>query len=119
MDEASGAVDVADGLAGDQLDGVGVVPGGVVDDDVVEGFFAGEDRAEHDAVVVGVGLGAEDGDAEFVGSTGEDLLDGSHSGHAVADDDEAAAFGGDRVHGGKIRDDAVVSSDRSGGNCGA
>jgi hypothetical protein len=45
-----------------------------------------------------VRFGTEDGDAEFVGGSGEDFFDGSHSGHAVADDDEAQARGWYRVH---------------------
>jgi hypothetical protein len=49
----------------------------------------GEHLGEQDAVVVAVGLVAEDGDGELLGAApGEDLLDGPGAGHPVADDDE-------------------------------
>ncbi len=100
VNDLLGAVDAPDALAGDQLDAVLLVPGAVVDDDVVEILFAGEHRAEHDAVVVAVRLGAEDGDAEAVRRALEDLLDGAHPGHPVADDDETQTLRGNHVHGG-------------------
>ena len=59
-----------------------------VEDDVVRGFFAGEDGRQHDAVVVDVGFIAEDRHVELAGVL-QDLLETGHSGHAIADDNEA------------------------------
>ena len=98
VDDAFGAVDVPHALAADQLDAVPVVPGVLVDDDLLERLLARQHRAEHDPVVVRVRLGAEHADAEFLRAAGEDFLDGPHAGHAVADDHEAESGGRDRVH---------------------
>ena len=83
-----GAVDLDDLLAAMKRDAVRLVPGIVVDQDVLIGLFAGEDRREHDAVVIHPRLGAEDGHVVCTGSALEQLLQGTACGHAVADDDK-------------------------------
>ena len=84
----AGAVDLDDLLAAMKRDAVRLVPGIVVDQDVLIGLFAGEDGREHDAVVVHPRLGAEDGHVVCTGSALEQLLQGTACGHAVADDDK-------------------------------
>ena len=84
----AGAVDLDDLLAAMQRDAVGLVPGIVVDQDVLVGLFAGQDGREHDAVVVHPRLGAENGDVVGPRSALEQLLQRTASGHAVADDDQ-------------------------------
>ncbi len=86
-----GAVDRVNRLPGDQPDAVLVVPVRRIDDDLVDRLFAGQHRGQQDAVVVRVRLGADDGDGVAVGSAGQQLLDRAHSGHPVADDNEALA----------------------------
>ncbi len=83
------AVDRLDLLAGEQGDVVALVPGAVVEDDLVEGLLAGQDRRQHDPVVVHVRLGAEHGDVVAAGVALKQFLDRADAGHAVADDDEA------------------------------
>jgi hypothetical protein len=82
------AIDGDDGIARDQRDAIVRIPVLAVDDDVLEGLLAGQQRGQHDAVVVHPRFRAEDGDAEPVRIAGEDFLDGPATGHAVADDDE-------------------------------
>jgi hypothetical protein len=81
------AVHVHDADAEAQVDVVFLIPVEPVDDDVVGRLLAGEHRREHDAVVVDVGLVAEDRHRE-ARLVLEDLLEAVHPGHAVADDDQ-------------------------------
>ena len=97
-DALGGAVDGDDALAGIERDGVFVVPGERVEKDLAGVGDAAEHVRQQDAVVVAVGLVAENGDVEHRRTIAcEDLLDGADAGHAVADDDEALAELGD-VH---------------------
>jgi hypothetical protein len=64
----------------------------VVEDDLAERLLAGEHRREQDPVVVGMRLGAEDGDLAEVWRDPEQLLEGAHAGHAVADQHQALAL---------------------------
>jgi hypothetical protein len=59
-----------------------------IDHDVVRIAFPGEDRRQHDAVVVDRRFVAEDGDLEHR-SISKDLLDARHARHAVTDDHKA------------------------------
>src|SRR5438046_9222661 len=72
-----------------QGDDIAVVPGAVVEDDVFERLLPGQDRREHDPVVVEPWLGAEHGHRIAVGIALDDLFEGPAAGHAVADDDQA------------------------------
>src|SRR5215471_17774412 len=76
-----------------------LIPVGRIQDDVVEGPLAGEYRGQKDAAVVRVRLGANDGDAETVGSARQQFLDRPHSRHSVADDQKPLAAGAVAVHG--------------------
>ena len=82
------AVDLGDLLAGVELDALFLVPVELVEDDFLDGHFAGEHRREQDAVVVRVGFGAEDRDVVMIRLDLQQLFDGSYAGHAVADQDE-------------------------------
>ena len=80
-----GLVDPVNADPGVQRDAVLAVPGQGVEEDVGIAFLTGEDVAEHDPVVVAVGLVAEHGDGELVrASAGKDLLHGAGTGHPVA-----------------------------------
>jgi len=83
-DLALDPVDFADLLVEVQLDAVVGVPVEVVEDDLGHRHLAGQDRGEQDAVVVGMGLGAEDGDVVVVRGDLQQLFQGAHAGHAVA-----------------------------------
>ncbi len=91
---AVAAVDLHHRPAGVEGDAVLLVPGAIVEDDVIDGLLAGEYRREEDAVVVGVGLRPEDGDVVEVGRQLQQLFQGTHPGHAVADEDEFLFHGG-------------------------
>ena len=80
-------IDVGHPHADAQPDAVLPVPVERVERDLVGRLLAGEHRRQQDAVVVDVGLVAEDRDVELRRVL-EDLLDAGHAGHAVADDDE-------------------------------
>lgn len=82
---AAHAVDPDHLAARVQRDAVFGVPRQVVEHDVREAHLAGQHRGEQDAVVVAVRFGAEDGDLVSVGRVAEQLLQGLHPGHAVAD----------------------------------
>jgi hypothetical protein len=91
------AVDAHHRVARVEQDAVGVVPCARVEHDVVHRLLAGQHGRQQDAVVVTVRFGAEHGDAVHVGCQLEQLLDGPHARHAVADDDQRLpgfAFGG-------------------------
>jgi hypothetical protein len=79
------AVDPAHLLAQVQRDAVLGIPGVIVENDVLDRHLAGEHRREQDAVVVGVRLGAENGDLVLIGGDLQQLLERAHAGHAVAD----------------------------------
>ena len=66
MDGFVGQIDLVDAQSEARLDVVGAVPIDVVENDIVHFFFPGEDGRKQDAVVVDVGLVAEDGDLEIV-----------------------------------------------------
>ena len=82
------AVDPGDGIAEAAGDALLVVPGVVMDDDLVEGLLARQHRRQHDAVVVDARLGVEDGDVEGSGRVLEQMLQHPARGHSIADDDE-------------------------------
>ena len=78
------AIDLRDRLAQVQRDAVLLVPGERVQDDLVQRLLAGEHRAEQDAVVVRMRLGAEHGDVVQIGRDLQQLFQGADAGHAVA-----------------------------------
>ena len=80
-------IDVGDPHADPQLDAVLAVPLERVQRDLVGRLLAGQHRRQQDAVVVDVGLVAEDRDVELRRVL-QDLFDAGHAGHAVADDDQ-------------------------------
>ena len=79
-----------------ERDAVIDVPAVAVDDDLVEGFLARQDRRQHDAVVVDARLGVEDRDLVGVGRGFEQFFQRAARRHAVADDDEALTRRGRR-----------------------
>ena len=83
-----GSIDVHDLAAAMQGDGIGLIPGGIMDQDVVVGLFPGQHGREHDAIVVDARLGAENGDVVSPRSALEELLQHTAGGHAVADNDQ-------------------------------
>ena len=85
MHHAAHAVHLGHFPAGVQGDVVVGVPGPVVEHDLVQRLLTGQHRAQQDAVVVGVGLGTEDGDVVQVGRDLQQLFERAHTGHAVAD----------------------------------
>ena len=82
---AAHAVHLGDLPAGVQGDVVVGVPVPGVEHDLVQRLLAGQHRRQQDAVVVGVGLGAEDRDVVQVGGDLQQLFERAHAGHAVAD----------------------------------
>ena len=78
-------IDIDNPHADAEVDAVLPIPFEPVDHDVVSVFFAGEHRREQHAVVVDVGLFAEDRDIE-ARQVLQDVLEARHAGHAVADD---------------------------------
>jgi hypothetical protein len=101
MYDAAHPVHLGDLPAGVQRDAVVLVPGPVVEHDFVQRLFAGEHRRQQDAVVVGVGFGAEDGDVVQVGRDLQQLFERAHASHAVADHDQLHSLlgVGPHVHG--------------------
>jgi hypothetical protein len=83
-DLAFHAIDRSDGLALVKVDVVVDVPLLVVEHDVIDGLFAGQQRGEHDAVVVAVGFGAKHGDVVVVRCQFQQFLQCAYAGHAVA-----------------------------------
>lgn len=69
----------------EELDAVFRIPVEVVEDDFLEGLLAGQHRGQQDAVVVGMGLGAEHRDVVEVRVELEQFFQGTDPGHAVAD----------------------------------
>ncbi|MDT4837119.1 hypothetical protein FQZ97_708430 [compost metagenome] len=86
--DAVHAVDLDHLLAGVQRDVVVRVPLPAVEHDLVHRLLAREHGRQQDAVVVGVRLGAEDGDVVQVGRDLQQLFERAHAGHAVADHHE-------------------------------
>src|SRR5439155_584622 len=80
-------VDVDNPHAHAKVDAVLPIPVGPVDHDVVGRFLSRKHRREEHAVVVGMGLVAEDGHVE-ARRMPEDLLEACHARHAVADHHE-------------------------------
>src|SRR5690606_9457851 len=66
-------------------DAVVGIPVEIIEHDLGQAHLAGKHRREHDAVVVAVRLGAEDGDVVLLGHVLEQFFQGLHPGHAVAD----------------------------------
>ncbi len=84
-DPATGAIDLHHLALEHQANAVLGIPVQVVEHDLFELLLAGQHGGEQDAVVVGMRLGAEHRDVvELVGQL-EQLFEGSHAGHAVAD----------------------------------
>ena len=88
-DGAALQVDGQDLAPAVQHHAVVVVPGLVVDHDLVEVLLPSQDGREHDAVVVHPGLGPEDHHLVAVGIALVQLLHRAAAGHAVADHHEA------------------------------
>ena len=84
MHHAPGAVDFRHRAAGVQGDAVVLIPGPVVEHDLLQGLLAGQHGREQDAVVVGVWLGAEHRDVIEIGRELEQLLQRAHARHAIA-----------------------------------
>ncbi len=61
------------------------VPVQIVEHDLFERLFAGQYRRQEDAVVVGMGFGAEDRDVVQLITQLEQFFQGTNPGHAVAD----------------------------------
>ncbi len=87
-DGAGVAVDADDAVALVEGHVVFDIPAVAMDDDVLEGLLARENRREHDAVIVDARLGVEDRDVVEAGGLFEEMLQHAAGGHAVADDDE-------------------------------
>src|SRR5690606_30460259 len=68
------------------------IPAAIIENDVLQGLFAGQYGREQYAVVVGVGLGTEHGDVVQRTVQLQELFDGTDAGHTVADDDEIHFF---------------------------
>jgi hypothetical protein len=79
------AVDFGDRLASVQRDAVLLVPGKIVQHDVLQRHLAGQYGREQDAVVVAVRLAAEDRDLVELGRNLEQFFERPAAGHAVAD----------------------------------
>jgi hypothetical protein len=86
------AVDGGHRLAQVQRDALLGIPGQRIQDDLLDRLFARQHRAQQDAVVVGVGLGTEDGDVVQIGRDLQQLFERAHTGHAVADHHELEFF---------------------------
>ncbi len=82
------AVDLSDPCTLVQCHAMGGVPMVIVDDDVVVALFAGQNRREHDAVIVDARFGVEDGHVETTGGLFEQLFQHATGRHAVADDND-------------------------------
>ena len=77
------------------------VPTVAVDDDLLVVLLAGEQRGQHDAVVVDPRLGVEDRDLVAARRRFEQMLEHPSGRHAVADDDEFLGHVGElRLFGG-------------------
>ena len=90
-DGLGGAIDRRHRITRDQLYAIVGIPGGVIDDDVVKRLFPGQHRREHDAVIIHIGFGAEDGDAVAPRVARQQFLDRAAAGHAVAHHDQMFA----------------------------
>src|SRR5690606_28990793 len=86
------AVDLDHRVAGDQFDAIALVPGGIVDHDVLEALLPRKHGRKHDAVVIDARFRAEDHDLVKVRIPRENLFHRAATGHAVADDDQPFAL---------------------------
>ncbi len=86
-DRPHGGFDGGDADAEAEGDLVFEVPGERIQRDVVNRLLAGEDARQENAVVVDMGLIAEDRDFEVM-VVAKDLFETADAGHAVTDDDE-------------------------------
>jgi hypothetical protein len=84
------AVDAHDLVAGVERDAVLGVPLWRVQHDVGYRLLGREHGREQNPVVVAVRLAAEHGDLVEIGRELQELLDGAHAGHAVADEHESS-----------------------------
>ncbi len=109
-DLALDAVDRRHRLAQVQRDAVVLVPVERVEDDLVERLLAGQHGGEQDAVVVGMGLGAEHGDVVQVRRDLQQLFQGAHAGHAVADHHQLHLLHAERSMGNAGRCDGCRAS---------
>ena len=99
FDDAARAIDSRDLRPGAKVDVVLRVPLALVQHDLGERLLARENRRKQDAVVVGMRLRTEDRDVVEIRRDLQQLFDGTHAGHAVADDDKFRALDQDaRVH---------------------
>ena len=87
----SRAIDRGDRRTLVERDAVLHIPTIAMDDDLLEGFLAGEHRRQHDAIVVHAWFGIEDRHVEGVGRQIEKLVECTSGRHAVADDDQTLA----------------------------
>ncbi len=90
--QALDAVDLRHLAAGVQGDALLRIPAERVEDDLVQRLLSRQHRAEQDAVVVGVRLGAEDRDVVEPGRDLQQLFQRAHAGHAVAHHHEFHRF---------------------------
>ena len=67
-----------------QGDAIFAIPLQGVENDLFEGGLPGKHGREHNTVVVTVGLGTKDGNIIGVGADLEQLLQGTHTGHAIS-----------------------------------
>ena len=88
-DGAAVAIDRNDAVALVERDAVLDVPAVAMNDDLLERFFARQDRRKHDAIVIDARLGVEDGHLVGFGRGFEQFFERAAGRHAVADDDEA------------------------------
>jgi hypothetical protein len=88
MHHAPTAVDLYHRVGRVQGDAMFVVPRARMQHDVVHRLLPRQHRRQEDAVVITVRLGAEDGDVVQAGVELEQLFDGAHACHAVADHDQ-------------------------------
>ena len=87
------AVDFGDLRALVQGHAVSRIPGIVMDHDVLIGFLSGEDRGEHDAVVIDPRFGVEDRDIKEARSLFEQLFEHTARRHAIANNDQFLSHG--------------------------
>ena len=87
-DNLAVAVDLDDVFAEPARHLVGAIPGLVVGDDFSVALFAGEDRRQHDPIVIPPSFGIEKCDLIGLGVGFEQVLQRTARGHASTDDDK-------------------------------
>ena len=85
-------IDLGHGLAGVQGDAALGVPVQIVEHDLLDRLLARQHRRQQNAVVIAVRFGAKHGDVVLIGSNGQQLFQGAHPGHAVADQNQFLFF---------------------------